>query len=307
VKVDRPGLIVRARRGYVATPRATPAPTVTEARTASPLPAATAGTEPAALEKTDKTESTVADAGATAPAGGDAVVVPAERAAGNTARLRPNVTLHLNDLAVTEGPDKDATTGWEAYQRGDLATARTFLATAASRRGAQLWVQYALGQSEYALREYPDAVAAWERVHGGAPEFEPVYFDLVDGYLQLKEYDKAVRLLRSATERWPRDPETFNALGVVQTARGSLDDAVKSFGQAVAVAPGDAVGYFNLGKAMELRYYRSRHYVQQLRSWVANENDRSGAIEHYERYLTLGGPYADAARAGLTRLSWTPK
>jgi hypothetical protein len=25
---------------------------------------------------------------------------------------------------------------------------------------------------------------------------------------------------------------------------------------------------------------------------------------HYERYLTFGGPYADAAREGITRLKW---
>ncbi|MBZ5558870.1 MAG: VWA domain-containing protein [Acidobacteriia bacterium] len=302
VKVTRPGLVVRARKGYVATPRAAAAPAVTATGTpaaprSQPVPAPT----PDDVREPSPVEPPTAPAG-----GGDATLVPAT-SAGNGVRLRPNVEVHLNDLAANEGPDKDATTGWEAYQRGDLATARTFLATAAARRTAQLWVHYALGQSEYALREYPGAVAAWERVHGGAPEFEPVYFDLVDGYLQLKEYDKAVRLLRTATERWPRDPEVFNALGVVQTARGSLDDAVKSFGQAIAAVPGDAIGYFNLGKAMELRYYRSRHYVQQLRTWVANESDRAAAVEHYEHYLTLGGPYADAAREGLTRLNWTPK
>ena len=53
---------------------------------------------------------------------------------------------------------------------------------------------------------------------------------------------------RRAGLRWPRDPELSNALGVIQTARGSLDDAVKSFQSAVAVAPTDATGYFNLGK-----------------------------------------------------------
>ena len=27
---------------------------------------------------------------------------------------------------------------------------------------------------------------------------------------------------------------------------------------------------------------------------------------HYERYLTFGGPYADAAREGIMRLKWVP-
>jgi VWFA-related protein len=302
VKVTRPGLIVRARRGYVATPRAASTPAVTSAGATSP-PRAESALHPA---PDDTREPAPADPVAVPAGSGDAVLVPAAPA-GNGVRLRPNVATHVTDLAAANaGPDKDATVGWEAYQRGDVATARTFLATAAARRTAQAWVHYALGQSEYALRNYAAAVSAWERVHNSAPDFEPVYFDLVDGYLQLKEYDKAVRLMRSAAERWPRDPEVFNALGVVQTSRGSLDDAVKSFGQAVAAAPGDAIGYFNLGKAMEMRYYRSRHYVQQLRTWVANESDRAGAMENYERYLAVGGPYGEAARAGLTRLNWTP-
>ena len=306
VTVTRPGLIVRARKGYVATPRAAPAPAVTTSAARLPPPPPAAASRGAQPAREETLEPAPPEPASTAPANADAAIVPAGPE-GNGVRLRPNVATHVNDLAANEGPDTDATAGWEAYQRGDVATARTFLATAASRRTAQLWVHYALGQSEYALRAYPSAIAAWEKVRSGAADFEPVYFDLVDGYLQLKEYDKAIRVLRAAAERWPRDPDVFNALGVVQTARSSFDDAVKSFAQAIATAPGDAIGYFNLGKAMEMRYYRSRRYVQQLRSWVANEHDRAGAIENYERYLTFSGPYADAARAGLTRLNWTPK
>jgi hypothetical protein len=57
---------------------------------------------------------------------------------------------------------------------------------------------------------------------------------------------------------------------------------------------------------MELRYSRTRRYVQQLRRWVSNEQDRTAAIDSYQRYLELGGVYADAARAGLERLKWLP-
>src|SRR5262249_25910223 len=152
-----------------------------------------------------------------------------------------------------------------------------------------------------------DAAQSWERVRDGATDFEPVYFDLIDAYLQLKEHDHSIRIARAGLERWPQDAELFEALGVVQTVRGSLDDAIKSFQAAVAIAPSDATGYFNVAKAMELRYFRSRRYVAQLRKWVANDADRQPAIEHYERYLALTGPYGDAARAGLTRLNWVPK
>jgi len=96
-------------------------------------------------------------------------------------------------------------------------------------------------------------------------------------------------------------------MGVVHTTRGSLDDAVKAFQGAIAVAPRDAIGYYNLGRALEMRYYRSRRYVQQLRAWVSNEHDRDDAIENYNACLSIGGPYADEAQAGITRLDWIPK
>ena len=98
----------------------------------------------------------------------------------------------------------------------------------------------------------------------------------------------------------------FQALGVVQTIRGSLDDAVKSFQSAVAIAPDDANVYFNLGRVLELRYYQSRRYVTQLRKWVSSDTDLAAAIANYQRHMQLGGAYADSALAGLRRLNWVP-
>jgi tetratricopeptide (TPR) repeat protein len=165
-------------------------------------------------------------------------------------------------------------------------------------------VHYALGQSEYALRDYAAAIASWERVRTATPEFEPVYFDLVDGYLQTREYDKATRLLRTAAERWPSDHEVWSALGVVQVQRGALDDAVKSFERAIGLARSDATGYFNLGKTLELRYRKGRRFIRQTGTWMSNESDRRDAIANYQRYLEIGGPLENSAREGLSRLSF---
>ena len=197
--------------------------------------------------------------------------------------------------AIIATPARDlqasANSGRDAYRRGDLASARQLLANAAAAPSARPWVHYALGQTAYALRDFPQAVASWERVRARVPEFEPVYFDLVDGYLQSRDTDKAIHVLRSAAERWPTDHEVFSALGVVQISRGAVDDAVKSFQQAVALAPNDPIGYFNLAKTLEIRFGKSRRYIVQTRTWVSNESDRTNAIANYQRYLDFGGPF----------------
>ena len=204
----------------------------------------------------------------------------------------------------TNAADAAAAAGWEAYQRGNVEAARAGLASAAAAPDARPWVHYALGQSEYALRDWSGAIASWERVRASTPEFEPVYFDLVDGYLQTRDYDKATRVLRAASDRWPSDHEVWSALGVVQVLRGALDDAVKSFDRAIAVAPSDATGYFNLAKTLELRFRKGRRFIRQTGTWVENNADKQSAIANYRRYLEIGGPLENSAREGLSRLGW---
>jgi VWFA-related protein len=320
VTVKRPNVTVRARRGYIAT--AAPLPTITEVgeagrtaeagagKPAAPEEAAKAAQAPAASPRKGAAENVAAlaardDAPNRAVASSGAAVPSAPAAA--AASAAPGHP--ASNVASPAGDDTnaDATRGWDAYRRGDLDSARAALSSAAASSTARPWVHYALGQTEYALRDFAAAVASWERVRATTPEFEPVYFDLVDGYLQSREPDKAIRVLRAAAERWPGDREVFSALGVVQVSRGAVDDAVRSFEQAIALAPDDAVGYFNLGKTLEIRYRKSRRFVLQTREWVANENDRRNAIANYEHYLKLGGPFENSAREGLERLNWAEK
>ena len=297
VKVKRQGVSVRARRGYTATPR--PRPAVTAA--AAPVSDSPVVSDPSAETKPETTEE-VHPAVVNEPAA--ATINTSSPAASSGMRLRPDASKHINLLLPDPSADRAAAAGWEAYQRGDVATARASLSVAAASPAAEAWVHYALGLSEYALGAYANAVVSWEKVHQATSTFEPVYFDLVDGYLQLKQYDKASRLLHEGAANWPRDPDIFNALGVVHTSRGTLPDAIAAFKQAIDVAPNEAVSYFNLGRAFELRYFRNRRYIKQTQRWIADDKDRVAAIEQYEHYLTFGGPYADAAREGVTRLKW---
>jgi VWFA-related protein len=315
VKVKRQGVSVRARRGYTATPRprAVTAAMPTAASTVAPASPPSAAPDPGSdvAASTPEVSPPSASEVASGVSGSPATPAPstASTAAPSTAspstmRVRPDASKHINLLLPDPSADRAAAAGWEAYQRGDVATARAALSVAAASPAAEAWVHYALGQSEYALGEYASAVVSWEKVRQATSSFEPVYFDLVDGYLQLKQHDKAIRMLHEGAVNWPRDPDIFNALGVVHTSRGALPDAIAAFKQAIDAAPAEAVSYFNLGRAFELRYFRNRRYIKQTQRWIADEKDRLAAIEQYERYVAFGGPYADAAREGITRLKW---
>ena len=289
VRVKRPGMAVRARAGYIAS--AAPAAPILGPITARPTDAVARP-----VEGIDTPESAARDDAADGAAAG-AASLPG----------RPDAAGHVALLVKDARPHAEATAGWDAYGRGDFESARSSLALAAVSPSAAPWIPYALGHAQYALGDYANAVASWERVFAVSQDFRPVYLDLADGYMQLEAFDSATRLLRQAAERWPADGEIFLTMGVIEAWQGTLDEAVGLFEKAIALSPENATAHFNLGKALELRYYGSRRYVEEQRQWVATEADRAGAAAAYERCLAIGGPFAAEAREGLARLEWMTK
>lgn len=300
VRVTREGPAgndARVRHGFMAPQRV--------GESTAPVPAP----EPAPVRATPLTpEPTPApEPPAPDPVSPEPVIEPAEPAEPLSVRRDSSARVReLSGGADVSGRDLGSE-GWKAYQRGDLETALPLLERAAAQPGAPAWVHYALGFSYVGMTQPADALSAWERVLAAAPEFEPVYLDLATTYAQVRNFDRALAVLRDAARRWPRDTEIHNGLGVVLIRRGSYDDAVRAFSEAVRIAPRDAIGWLNLGRAYELRYLRNRRYIKTLQSWIGPESDRLEAREAYERAAKLGGPYAEQAVDALARLQWTEK
>jgi VWFA-related protein len=299
VRVKRPGLTVRARRGYVATaagasvaalPRAATTSSSAEERTASPA-ARTANAEAAA-----------------APADVKAVPPPAPAPATPAFSLRPDSNGRVRELASREGGLAAANTlasqGWDRYQQGDLEGAAEWLGKAATDPNARPWVHYALGYSELGLRHLEKAAQAWEKVRGAVPEFRNVYLDLADAYMQMENYGRAIDVLKVADTRWPGDVDVLNAIGTIQVRRGALNDAIATFRKATEAQPDDALAYFNLGRTYELRYLKMRRYSPSEARWLANPADIKNAIASYEQYVKRGGPYETQAREAIQNLQW---
>lgn len=310
VAVDRPGVKVRARRGYLALEpaallRAAPAPSA-PAGGAPPAPGSGERAIAGRLPELPVVASSSLDLGTAAAAGSDpspAVNPASTRVDAVRARVdggRITAALGRSGSSGSSAAER----GWNAYEQGDVVTAATYLEDAAKASDARPWVHYALGLAEFAQQHYKEAASAWDRVLRDVPEFEPIYFSLADAYGLQHDESAAIRVLRDAERRWPSDPEVFDAIGVIQVRRGALDAAIDSFERAMTVAPSDALGYFNLGRTLQMRLLKSQRYDPQMQKWVGGDDDRKRASAAFRKYLELGGPYEAQAREALSALSW---
>ena len=306
VRVKRPDVRVRARRGYLALEPAQmlvpkPLPPVAAPGAGPDLPSPAAA--PAAFGET--IADSAAPAGATGALGTAAVE--------EVNRLRPDEATRVNTLSEATGglgagsSAAEARSGWEAYQRGDLEAALPLLEQAAQRSDVAPWALYALGLTRAGLGNPSGAIAAWERVRAAAPDYAAVYNDLAATYASQGNLSDALAMLRAAETRWPADAEIQNGIGVILIRREAYDQAIDAFTKATAAAPDEAVTHLNLGRAYELRYMRNLRFVASQRRWIGSEADRKKASAAYERCIAIGGPYARRAAAALSRLEWNSR
>lgn len=306
VKVVRPGVTIHARRGYVAT-AAPPHHGPASAAPATPVNAAAPAPNNVTIPN-----PTIPDPTLLNPALINAAPIN-ETPSPPSPKPRPNSTRNVEALTRVTPTGADtaaenlANAGWDAYSKGDVASAREALAKAVAAGETAPWVSYALGFSEYALGHYQAAATAWASVRANVPSFMPVYFDLADANISLGRGTDALAVLRDAARRWPLEPEAQNALGTTLVRRGALDDAIDVFAKITASMPVDSLGFFNLGRSYHLRYLKLQQNISVSRLGdrsAIGEEDRKRAVAAYQKYLGLGGPFVKEAREAIAALDW---
>jgi tetratricopeptide (TPR) repeat protein len=311
VRIKRPDVVVHARKGYVA--NAPPPESAGGAAGTGGAPPSTSGVPPSTSSNVPSTSSNASSTSSSvspAPSTSSSVA-PAPSTSSNAPSTSGDArsTSEAPPAVVDPRAQRDfqARAGLAAYARGDLETAQAELQRAVASGNAPTATRYRLGQVEYALAHYDTAADVLAGVVRDAPDFQAAYFDLADAYFSTNRFADAVRILREATRRWPKDSDAQNAYGVALTRRGALDDAIGAFQAAVTIEPNDGVSHYNLARAYHLRYLQAQRNAAQtaMRGMTSiGDEDRKRAIAEYTRYLQIGGPFDEHARDGLKALQW---
>lgn len=102
-------------------------------------------------------------------------------------------------------------------------------------------------------REYPRAIAAYERAISIRPADADIWRRLGQAAFRSRRYDVAAHAYREATSRAPGDAKLNVNLGVALHHAGDLDGAIAAYEAALRVDPEHARAHRNLGVAFERR------------------------------------------------------
>ena len=109
-------------------------------------------------------------------------------------------------------------------------------------------------------------------------------------YTQQKKWDKAIEMLKQASEKNSKNLKVLNQLGYVYRQDGDFENAEKIYLQAIDQSPNDATAYINIGVLYDIymgKFVKASEYYQKYQSlqaspdrkvagWIVDINRRAG-------------------------------
>ena len=124
--------------------------------------------------------------------------------------------------------------------------------------------------------------------------FRAAYFDLASAYEELRQFDKAIAMLRQARTLTPTDPLVEIRLARSQEDAGKGDDAVRTLQSAAAKFPKEPAVRMSLASTLE----RERKYSEAeavFRQMIADDPDDPNALNSFGYMLAERGQKLDEA------------
>lgn len=139
--------------------------------------------------------------------------------------------------------------GYDALQSGNLTVALDLLkrATEADPKNAAAWIH--LGRAHLALRQYDEAIGAFQKQLAVNPYDEFAHNELGRTYWLQRKYDEAATAFHQQLEQNPLDKYAHGALGSMYAEWKKYDLAAPELEKAISLSPEEASYHAALGDA----------------------------------------------------------
>jgi tetratricopeptide (TPR) repeat protein len=112
---------------------------------------------------------------------------------------------------------------------------------------AQLHLQ---AVNSYREKQYPQAIALWQKIIELDPKNSQAYYSLGLVYHRQQNWDRAIAAYTQAVTHDPNDSVAYNSLGIALRAQNRLDEAIVAYTTATTLNPKSATALNNLATAL---------------------------------------------------------
>jgi len=180
---------------------------------------------------------------------------------------------------------------------------RAFDAALAMKPDGTLLLHYCyleVGNANYHLERYDDAVAAWRKALGYAPGNPEILTNIAVVFARQGKYEDALSYARSALNAAPPLAETLEVLGDISLAKGDVRAAAAYFVSAVEREPAPVSAYRSAAAALEKAgdYDAASRYLEQYIARVDDPAQKGDAIRALEGIRKQAGR---STQKGATR------
>jgi tetratricopeptide (TPR) repeat protein len=164
---------------------------------------------------------------------------------------------------------------------------------------------YMLATMAQGAGNWADAVERFDQVLAIKPDFEMAYRGLSLALSRQGRIERAREVIRQGIEHFPRAADFHFFLGNLHAQKHELEEAIRCYGQAAALAPDYAEAHFNLAGALQLEQ-RLEPALASYRNAIAARPDYAEALFECGNLLTRLKRYEEALASYDALLTFQP-